>query len=63
MRSIIISIDHRAAGFHDTNNIVCLKREEIDKLDAMLNSTIRTEIVLKQENIDRWKAQFITGRE
>lgn len=63
VRSIIISIDHRAAGFHDTNNIVCLKREEIDKLDAMLNSTIRTEIVLKQENIDRWKAQFITGRE
>ena len=63
VRSIIISIDHRARGFRETNHIVTLERDEIEKLDDMINSEFRTEIVLKQENIDKWKSQFLSRGE
>lgn len=59
VRSIIISIDHRAEGFHDTNNLCICERDEIpDKLAGMINGEIVTDIRLRQEDIDCWKAQF-----
>lgn len=61
VRSIIIAIDHRTRGFKETNNIVCLERDNISELDDMINSKFKTEIVLKQENIDKWKLQFGIG--
>lgn len=60
VRSIIISIDHRARGFHDTNNLVICERDEInEKLADMINGEIVTDIKLMQENIDFWKEQFL----
>ncbi|WP_346708059.1 CDP-glycerol glycerophosphotransferase family protein [Massilistercora timonensis] len=59
VRSIVISIDHRARGFHDTNNLCICEREEIpEKLEEMINGEIVTDIRLRQDDIDRWKAQF-----
>ncbi len=63
VRSIIIAIDHRTRGFKDTNNIVCIERENISELDKMINSEFKTEIILKEENIKKWKSQFTLGGE
>lgn len=57
-RSIIISIDHRARGFYETNNIPILERNEMEKLDDMINSKFKTEIRINQKAIDRFKNQF-----
>ena len=60
VRSIIISIDHRARGFHDTNNLTICERSEIpQKLAAMIQGEIVTDIRLRQDDIDFWKAQFL----
>lgn len=59
VRSIIISIDHRARGFHDTNNLCICERDDIpEKLADMINGNIVTDIHLRQEDIDFWKSQF-----
>lgn len=58
VRSIIIEIDHRAAGFRETNNIVTIKRENIDSLKELLNSKFKTEIRIPKEEIKQWKKQF-----
>ncbi len=59
VRSIIIAIDHRARGFHDTNNLCICERNEIpEKLAGMIQGEIVTDIHLRQDDIDRWKAQF-----
>lgn len=59
VRSIVISIDHRARGFHDTNNLCICERDDIpEKLADMINAEIVTDIRLRQDDIDRWKAQF-----
>lgn len=59
VRSIIISIDHRARGFHETNNLCICERNDIpDKLADMINGEVITDIRLRQEDIDLWKAQF-----
>jgi len=59
VRSIIIAIDHRARGFRDTNNLCVCERDEIsEKLADMINGEIVTDIHLRQDDIDRWKAQF-----
>ena len=59
VRSIIISIDHRARGFHETNNLCICERDDIpEKLADMINGEIITDIHLRQEDIDFWKAQF-----
>lgn len=60
VRSIIISIDHRARGFHDTNNLIICERDDIETdLANMINSEIVTDIILKQDEIDFWKEQFL----
>lgn len=57
-RTLIISIDERANGFHETNNIPILKRSEIEKLDAVINSEIRTNIKVNHEAIKQFLNQF-----
>ena len=58
-RSLIISIDHRAEGFHKTNNLPILRREEIpDRLESLINSEFATEIILNSEAIAEFKSQF-----
>lgn len=58
VRSIVISIDHRARGFNETNNFPILERNQIDSLDEMIHSSFCTKINLNTESIAKWKAQF-----
>ncbi len=59
VRSIIIAIDHRARGFHETNNLFICERDEIpQKLTNMIQGEIVTDIHLRQDEIDLWKSQF-----
>lgn len=63
-RSIIVEIDHRAAGIRETNNINTIKRAELssNKLEAMIHSVIKTEVHLKDREIKEWLSQFPTKR-
>ena len=59
VRSLVISIDHRADGFHKSNNLPILKRANItDGLEEIINNDLRTEIYLDQKSIARFKDQF-----
>lgn len=58
-RSIIISIDERATEIKKHNNIVCIDRKDIsDKLEKLINSQFKTEIIMPYDRIKRWKDQF-----
>ncbi len=60
VRSIIISIDHRASGFHETNNIPIINRNEIEnKLENVIHSNFKTEIFVDQRKINEFKSQFL----
>lgn len=57
-RALIIGIDNRAIEIHKDTNIPFINRDEIDKLDAWINGSCRTEIVLPTDSINEWKSQF-----
>lgn len=58
-RTIVVSIDRRAEGFHESNNLTIIKRNEIEeKLDGMINSDWKTEIRIDQEAIEKFIKQF-----
>lgn len=57
-RTIIISIDNRAEEMAKDYNINIVKRDELDKLEGLINSNIETKINLPKENIEKWKEQF-----
>ena len=58
VRALVISIDHRARGFHESNNLPIIERDEIEGLEDIIIAGIRTEIRLNEKNINEWKAQF-----
>lgn len=57
-RAIIIAIDERAKEIHEGNNLNCLRINEMDKLDDLINSEFATKINMPFREIERWKAQF-----
>ena len=62
-RSIIISIDHRADGFHETNNLPVLERKNIkNELENRIESNFSTQIIINSDAISEFKSQF-TGRD
>ena len=59
VRAIVISIDHRAQGFHDSNNLAICDRSRVgEDLEGMINSDFETRIDVDRDAIDAWKAQF-----
>lgn len=58
IRTIIISIDNRARGFKETNNIVCIERDNIEQLEEVINSKFFTCINIKEQEINDWISQF-----
>lgn len=58
-RAIVISIDHRALGMSVENNLPCISRNKIDKLDELINSSFETNIKLNSEGIKIFKNQFM----
>ena len=57
-RSIVISIDERARGFHESNNIPIIERDNIEQLDEMINSEFETKIKVNREAINEFISQF-----
>ena len=57
-RSIIIGIDNRSLEKKKDFNLVVLPREEIDKLDLMINQSFQTNIKLNNSEIKTWISQF-----
>lgn len=57
-RTIILSVDNRTRDIKKNYNLPCIERDNIDKLDEMINSTFSTNININEENINKWKSQF-----
>lgn len=59
VRSLIVSIDHRARGFNQSNNLPIIERADISsKLNSMINSEWSTDIKLNEIAIRKFKEQF-----
>lgn len=59
IRTIILAVDNRAAEMGRDINLPVIPRSEIgEKLEQKINEHFVTEIHIKQENIDHFKAQF-----
>ncbi len=63
VRSLIISIDERAEGFHESTNLPILRRSEIENLDTLINGEIETRITLRKKEIDAFLGQFLRGED
>lgn len=59
-RTIIIAVDHRAAGMNEiaTNR---LDRKDIDNLHTIINSEFKTKVKLRTKEIHTWLGQFISS--
>ena len=62
-RSIIIIVDNRARSIKRDNNIVAIERNELDRLENIINNEFETNIILNQKGIDLWKKQFTSMEE
>ena len=57
-RTIIISIDQRAEGFYESNNIPILRRETVAELGDTVESSFETKIHVNREGITAFLSQF-----
>ena len=57
-RTIILGIDNRAFEKAKDFNITVCPRDDLQKIESLINSNFSTQINLPTENINRWKAQF-----
>jgi polysaccharide pyruvyl transferase WcaK-like protein len=57
-RSIIISIDERAQGMSETYNLNTILRKDLDKLEGMIHTNIRSNVNVNFEVVNRWLQQF-----
>ena len=58
VRSIILIVDNRARDMKKTYNLVAIERDDIAKLDSLINSSFATDVRIDEEKIAKWKAQF-----
>ncbi|MBO5140007.1 MAG: hypothetical protein J6B76_05055, partial [Peptococcaceae bacterium] len=59
VRSIILAVDNRATEMGRDVNLPVIQRSEIAKtLENKINSEFATDIQIKQDNIESFKAQF-----
>ena len=57
-RTIIVIVDNRARDMKENYNLNVIERTNIDKLDQMINSNFKTNILINEKNINIWKKQF-----
>ncbi len=58
-RSIILAIDNRARDMSKTYNLNTIDKNDIDKLETKINSKFKTNVVIDNEKIEKWKSQFL----
>lgn len=60
IRSLVICVDHRARGFHESNNLPIVERiDTAEKLENIINDEYRINIRLNNKNINLFKGQFL----
>ena len=57
-RTIILAIDNRVRDMNDAYDLHVVERDNIEELEEMINSELKADVRLKQENINKWLAQF-----
>jgi polysaccharide pyruvyl transferase WcaK-like protein len=57
-RAIIIGVDNRAKEKAKDFNLPVVMREQIDELQNLIQGSLKIDIDIPQENIERWKNQF-----
>ncbi len=57
-RAIIIAIDERARAINESNNLNCIEKSDVSKLEEYLKSDIETNVRMPFDEIERWKNQF-----
>lgn len=60
-RSFIVSVDNRATEMGKDFNLPVTERLKLDTLETKINTPHATTIKLPEENIKRWKRQFISA--
>jgi len=58
IRSIIISIDERARGMEESYNLNIIERKNIQGLEGLINSEIKTNVNVNFEIVNKWLNQF-----
>lgn len=58
VRSIILIVDNRARDMQKTYNINAIERDDVDRLEGMINSDFATDVKIDEEKINAWKSQF-----
>ena len=58
-RTIILGVDNRAIEKSKSYNITVIERDKIDALKEKMHTSFETRVSIPQENIDRFKAQFV----
>lgn len=59
-RTIILAIDNRAREIKRNNNISCIERDDTSsQLEEVINDTWETKIKLEEDQIEKWKEQFV----
>lgn len=59
VRSIIVGIDNRVEDMRKTYSFKSINRDEMSRLDEILNSSWVTKIGINEQAIAAWKSQFI----
>ncbi|WMJ22942.1 polysaccharide pyruvyl transferase family protein [Paludicola sp. MB14-C6] len=57
-RSFIVAVDNRANEIHKDCGLPIIQRENLEKLEEVINSEQKVSIDLPRENIRKWLAQF-----
>ena len=59
IRTLIISIDQRAEGFYESNNIPIIRRENMCSLEDRINESYETNIIVNHDGIKQFISQFL----
>lgn len=62
VRSIILAIDNRVRDMRETYNLVTVERDDIDRLNELINDSFKTNIKINEKAIAEWKGQFNENR-
>ncbi|RGU93392.1 polysaccharide pyruvyl transferase family protein [Clostridium sp. AF15-17LB] len=57
-RSIILTVDNRTEDMKKSINLHCIGRNNIEKLELLINEEFDTSLNIKEDNIKLWKEQF-----
>ena len=58
-RTLILAVDNRAAEISKDVNLPVISREKDKQIVSWINNSYKTEIRLPEQNIEKWKKQFV----